>query len=138
MYVVRKKFKFEMAHRLISSFSKSCQNYHGHSYELEVFFKSDKLNNDGMVIDFGEIKERLKNLVDEFDHALVLNETDPVLKLFEQCETKIVKINYNPTAECMTKDFYDRIKKLLIHYSNIQLVKVRLHETNTGYAEYFE
>ena len=138
MYVVRKKFKFEMAHRLISSLSKSCQNYHGHSYILEVFFKSDTLNKDGMVIDFGEIKERLKQLVDDFDHALVLNEKDPVLKLFDQCLTKIVKVNYNPTAECMTKDFYDRIKYLIMNFGNVQLVKVRLHETDTGFAEYSE
>lgn len=136
MYTVRKKFMFEMAHRLMTSYTKECQNIHGHSYVLELFLSSIELNEDGMVIDFKEVKDKVKIYVDEFDHSLVLNSADKKWVDFvkeQNCKLKVV--NYNPTAENIAKDFYDSFRHLFPR--NISL-KVRLHETTTGWAEYGE
>ena len=132
MFTIRKEMKFEMAHRLVSSFHKPCQRWHGHSYVLELFFRSEELNDDGMVIDFAEVKAKIGDYVDSWDHIMVINKEDPHLdKMLETIPDGIKIVNYNPTAELMAKDMFEYIKDQIP-----QLYKVRLHETVTGYAEY--
>lgn len=55
MYQIRKKMRFEASHLLSKSYSKECQYIHGHSYIVEFFFRSDKLDENSMVIDFKKI-----------------------------------------------------------------------------------
>lgn len=139
MYKIRKKFKFEMAHVLDSSYSKECQKIHGHSYILEVFLCSDSLNKDGMLIDFKQLSQIVKYMiVDKFDHALIVSEKS--FPYFEENVSKyidgIFTVPYNPTAENMVRDIFDTLKT---HPSIGHLFyKIRLHETQTGYAEYKE
>ena len=141
MFTIRKEFKFEMAHRLVSSFHKPCQRPHGHSYVLELFFTSNELNEDGMVIDFAQVKDIIGEYVDSWDHIMVLKASDPLVDVLlgENIDKNIkaadgIKVvNYNPTAENMARDMYQYIKSVLP-----QLSKVRLHETTTGWAEYYE
>lgn len=134
MFVIRKKLKFECAHRLVSCYSKACSDtIHGHSYVVEVFFKSKELNEDGMVVDFGKIKDKLKDFIEQWDHALILHIEDPHQIELKKSNKKVICIATNPTAENMAYLFYKKIKD----YS-LPIWKVRIHETDTGYAEYFE
>lgn len=134
MFTIRKKFKFEAAHRLSSSYSKCCQGIHGHSYIVEVFFRSEHLNQDGMVIDFGLVSEKVKELFDAWDHALLLEAAEnPNITQTFQGVSKVVLTNWNPTAENMAREIYYRL-----YGSFPQLYKVRVHETDSGYAEYQE
>jgi 6-pyruvoyltetrahydropterin/6-carboxytetrahydropterin synthase len=130
MYSIRKKFRFEASHILSSSYSKACQSLHGHSYVVELFFWSKELNRDGMVIDFGEVKDIIGSLIEQFDHATV---TGPDTMLNLPAKSKRVHMTNNPTAENMARYFYERIKRLLP-----QLETVRVHETETGFAECYE
>lgn len=139
MYLIRKKINLEMAHRLTSAYSKSCTNIHGHSYILEVFCASEILNLDGMVIDFSEIKDSIKEIVDKYDHSLILSSIDPISNQIIEGKNvlkidtnKLIIVDYNPTAEEMAKDIYNQLRERLGN----ALHKVRLHETDTGYAEY--
>ena len=142
MFIVRKKFKIEYAHQLDDAFSSDCsKNIHGHSGIIEIFLKSNDLNIDGMVIDFGKIKFLIGDYIKSFDHALIISEKFiskyPSLKEHNE-KLKIVK--YNPTAEEMARDIYQYVKRVLDQenfYSGKMLYKVRFHETDTGYAEYF-
>ena len=136
MFIIRKIFKFEMAHQLKTCYSACCRDaIHGHHYLLELFFKSEKLDESGMVIDFGEVKEKLKEYINSWDHAIVMpNSFDSeYIDSLKKYNKKIKIVNYNPTAENMSNDIYDTIKKIFP-----QLSKVRLHETDTGYSEYYE
>lgn len=141
VFTIRKTFKFECAHRLVSSWSKKCQQIHGHSYKLELFLQSDKLNEDGMVIDFGQIKQLFQEELEIFDHQLVLSEEDPMLH-FMPIEIEIdgvVLVPFNPTAENMAKYFFDKLTELFYANEEIRHIKiksVRIHETETGWAEY--
>ena len=146
MYKIRKLFKFEAAHRLTSSYSKSCQKIHGHSYKLELILCSEELNEDGMVVDFGMVKDLLKNDLERFDHKFVISSEDADAKEIPNFGTAcsdlgIVVVPFNPTAENMAKYFYEIIWKKI--YENeelrgIEIEAVRIHETDTGYAEYTE
>jgi 6-pyruvoyltetrahydropterin/6-carboxytetrahydropterin synthase len=136
MFTIRKKFKFEMAHQLHKAYTDACAStVHGHSYICEVFFTSEKLDETGMVIDFTQVKDKIKEYINSWDHALVMCADMP----FEYINcllkyNKNLKITtYNPTAENMAKDIFDFIKKIIPTCS-----RVRLHETDTGYAEYFK
>lgn len=147
MYTIRKKFRFEAAHRLMTSYSQKCQKVHGHSYVAEVFLQSEQLNEDGMVIDFGKLKNKLAEVFDKFDHFVVLCAKDSFAIHMQNEEFAgmidfgLIMVDWNPTAENMAKYFYDEICTIL--YANedmrdAQLVKVRIHETETGWAEYGE
>ena len=135
MYTIRKKVKFEMSHVLNTSYSKACQQIHGHSYILEIFLRSNKLNADEMVMDFGEIKKYLWKIINRFDHKMVVSEAHDLAPKFADLAFAgmdgIMFVPYNPTAEAMAKDIFMELS------CNIQsLYKVRLHETDTGYAEF--
>jgi 6-pyruvoyltetrahydropterin/6-carboxytetrahydropterin synthase len=126
MYTIRKVLKFEAAHVLDSSYSKCCQQIHGHSYLVELYFRSETLNADGMVVDFGKVKEQARPFINQFDHALIMS--DKHLPPNGVC---IVEVPYNPTAENMARHFFEWLKPKLP-----SLFKVRFHETSTGYAEF--
>ena len=142
MFTIRKLFKVEYAHQLDSAFSSLCsENIHGHQGVIEVFFGSGYLNSDGMVIDFGKVKEYIKDYIMSFDHSLIVSKKliskYPELKKHNK---KLKVVDYNPTAEAMAEDIFNNIKELMkdILQSHLWLEKVRFHETDTGYAEYFE
>ena len=137
MYRIRKMFKFEAAHMLASSYSKCCQQLHGHSYKLEVFLTSSKLNNDGMVIDFGELKNQLAGFFDLIDHACFLPRSKKKMFRFPP-QGHIFLCKDIPTAENMAEEFFHVIKLGLKLKKGIKLEKVRVHETDTGYAEYWK
>lgn len=135
MYTIRKTFKFEMAHILSSSYSKECQEIHGHSYKLEIIISALALNSDGMVIDFKKLKEIVnQEIINKWDHTCLIEKDFWAVPGF-----KCVNTPYNPTAENMVKDVYDRLKPLLFsEIPSFVSLKIRLHETGTGYAEYYK
>jgi len=123
MYTIRKTFKFELAHRLNSAYSKCCLKWHGHSYKVEVFLQAKELNEDSMVMDFGELKNNIQHYIDQWDHSSLDGQL----------------LGWNPTAETMAKKMYDYISnRTLVAERRVTVKKVRVHETETGYAEYEE
>jgi len=138
MFTIRKLFKFEASHRLKTSYSKCCQLIHGHSYRVEVFLSSKKLNKDGTVIDFGMVKDIIKKFIEQFDHKLILCEDDNGFLNYIS-EENIIIIKTNPTAENMAQFFFRQIKNEFKRKKIKVLVKkIRVWETETGYAEYEE
>ncbi|MCD4734734.1 MAG: 6-carboxytetrahydropterin synthase [Bacteroidales bacterium] len=138
---VTKEFTFEMAHALLG-YDGACRFIHGHSYGLSVTVKGHPVdvNNhpkNGMVIDFGILKSIVKQeVVDKFDHALVLNKNTPedlIPKAGEMFD-KMIMADYQPTSENMVTDFAKRIISKLP--DGIKLVCIRLQETATSYAEW--
>lgn len=139
---ITKEFKFEMAHALMG-YDGPCKNIHGHSYALKVTVAGTPVNEPlhpklGMVMDFGDLKKIVRqSIIDEFDHALVLNSKMPgvlVDKMKEHFE-KIILLDYQPTSELMIVDFAKRIHTQLPE--NIELKYLLLRETVTSYAEWF-
>jgi len=134
MYTIRKQFKFEMAHQLLQAYSTACsEQIHGHSYLCEVFLASKKLDKTGMVVDFSAVKDKIGDYINSWDHALVMPSDMPneYLDCLSKFNVNLKIVDYNPTAEAMAKDIFDYIKK-----QKLPVVKVRLHETTTGWAEY--
>lgn len=141
MYTVRKKISVEYAHQLFTSYTNLChETIHGHSGIIELFMSCDKLNQDGMVIDFGEISNTIKNkIMEHYDHALFMPKMFPseYLDMIKKYNKRLTITDSNPTCEKFAEWIYWFVDHELKQINkNIKLEKVRFHETATGYAEY--
>ncbi|MFH1319329.1 MAG: 6-carboxytetrahydropterin synthase [Bacteroidota bacterium] len=143
MEVVRitKEFSFEMAHSLYGH-SGPCRNIHGHSYHLSVTVKGkpvkdQSLPQNGIVMDFGEIQSIAAKLIDEFDHALVINANSPhnELKDNKLFSDNIILFPDQPTCENLILHFAGKIKEVLP--DNINLHCLKLRETSSSYVEWY-
>lgn len=134
-----KEFDFEAAHAL-DGYSGKCKDIHGHSYHLTVTVigtpKSDTgISDCGMVIDFGEIKQLVKeHILTAFDHRLILRE-DSRFKGIESKNERVRYVPYQPTCENMLIEI---VEIMHAHMSKeVRLHKVSLRETRTSYAEWY-
>ncbi|MCU5460329.1 6-carboxytetrahydropterin synthase QueD [Bacillus cereus] len=122
--MVSKEFTFDAAHHL-HCYEGKCKNLHGHTYKV-VFGISGYVNEIGLAIDFGDIKEIWKNEIEIYLDHRYLNETLPAM---------------NTTAENMVVWIYEKMAEALIkdnranEYKGARVEFVRLFETPTSYAE---
>lgn len=120
--LVSKEFNFDAAHHL-HCYDGKCKNLHGHTYKV-VFGISGFVNDIGLAIDFGDIKEIWKEEIEVYLDHRYLNETLPKM---------------NTTAENMVVWIYEKMKEALNkrqdNYRGAQVEFVRLYETPTSYAE---
>ena len=89
MYYVSKKLEVSAAHRLDLSYDSKCANIHGHNWIIVVHCAAEKLNEDGMVVDFTHIKRDIHGYLDHgFLNAL---------------------LPFNPTAENIARWIVDTV-----------------------------
>ncbi|NHC40629.1 6-carboxytetrahydropterin synthase QueD [Bacillus sp. MM2020_1] len=122
--LVSKEFTFDASHHL-HCYEGKCKNLHGHTYRV-IFGLSGFVDDRGLMIDFGDIKEIWKNDIEIFLDHQYLNETLPFM---------------NTTAENMVVWIYEKMKEALTteerkhQYDGARVEFVRLFETPTSYAE---
>ncbi len=63
---------FAAAHNL-RNFRGKCENLHGHNWKVEVVLRGERLDESGMLVDFGEVKAITREALGELDHKY-LNE----------------------------------------------------------------
>jgi 6-pyruvoyltetrahydropterin/6-carboxytetrahydropterin synthase len=141
---ITKKFDFEAGHALYG-YDGKCKNVHGHSYKLSVTVIGVPISDVthvkyGMVIDFSDLKKIVNSeIVHLFDHATVFNKNTPHLELAMELEKRghnIILVDYQPTSEMMLVDFSEKIKKRLP--VNVKLHSLKLQETGTSHAEWYD
>jgi 6-pyruvoyltetrahydropterin/6-carboxytetrahydropterin synthase len=122
--LVSKEFTFDAAHHL-HCYEGKCKNLHGHTYTV-VFGISGFVDDIGLMIDFGDIKEIWEKEIEiHLDHRY-LNETLPAM---------------NTTAENMVVWIYEKMEislhsdEKLGSYQGARVEFVRLFETPTSFAE---
>ena len=57
MFTVIKRMEISAAHKLILPYRSKCATLHGHNWIITVYCRSERLNSDGMVVDFTQIKQ---------------------------------------------------------------------------------
>ncbi len=127
-----------MGHRL-SLHLGNCKHIHGHNYKVIVGIKSENLNDNGMVMDFSDLKKIVSKYLDTLDHALMVNDSDDdmISKILDVIpELKVVFIPYEPTAENMARDIYYCVKSDIPHH--IQVDYVTIYETDTSKATFMD
>lgn len=143
MIRITKTFTFETAH-VLYNYDGKCKNMHGHSYKLFVSVKGNPIDNienpkNGMVIDFGDIKKIVKEeIVNIWDHAVLINGNSPHIELGKDLENKghkVIFCNFQPTCENMLYEIANKIKNRLPEH--VSLAYLKLHETENSYGEWF-
>lgn len=116
LFEIRKTLTFEAAHRLPHvPEGHKCARLHGHSYAVTFVVRGPLNPKVGWVLDFSDIKERSKPLINRLDHYY-LNEIEGL---------------ENPTAEILAQWIFDR---LVIDIP--ELTQVIVGETCTSSAAY--
>lgn len=127
MYELTVKTRFAAAHSL-SDYNGSCARLHGHTWQVEVTFNGPDLDQTGMLIDFKEVKTKVKSIVDELDHVN-LNDLNPFKKGGVE----------NPTVENLARYIYKRLKlEFSDRERSVKVAVVRVWESPDASASYTE
>ena len=131
MYSVTKRIDFCYGHRLLD-YDGICKHPHGHNASAEIEVRTDALDKRNMVVDFTDIKRRIKGWIDrELDHRMILRRDDPLVDALQKLGEPVYLLESNPTVE--------RIARLLFDISREQglpVSRVTVWETPSSWATY--
>jgi 6-pyruvoyltetrahydropterin/6-carboxytetrahydropterin synthase len=143
---ITKEVRWEAAHRLFDptlSIEENrdqygpCARAHGHSYRLQVTVAKGQLPKDGMVVNFTKLKKILQaNVVDIFDHKLLLTTGDPLVNLLKE-EEGLVLFDEPTTCEHQVKIIRNNLVEPLKE-AGVKLVRLRLWETANSFCDWIE
>lgn len=133
MYEIVKSVSFCYGHRLLN-YVGPCQNLHGHNARVDILLASEQLDERGMVMDFGEVRDTIKQWIDStLDHTMLLSKGDPLIEVFEERGEKFYLMQDNPTAENIAKLIYQYAQR-----AEFPVASVTLWESETSFARYSE
>jgi 6-pyruvoyltetrahydropterin/6-carboxytetrahydropterin synthase len=104
-----------------------------------------------MVCDFKTVKLAMSDYLKKFDHAMVVNSDDPVVKSMDPVSERIISLEKtDPTTEVLAKLFYDHLHTQMNSRNvwtddrgntyrfppGLVLERVRVWETSTSWGEY--
>ena len=113
---------FSAAHHL-RGYGGDCANPHGHNWVVDVYVMCDKLNEIGIGIDFRDIKNAVKAILEKLDHS-DLN----VLPQFQ---------SQNPSSENIAKYLYRELTSRL-NVQGVRVTKLRVSESPNCSVLYWE
>lgn len=145
---IAKSFTVETGH-LLTKHPGACRFPHGHSRTIEIIVVSDTLDACDMVCDFKALKAAAAATVARFDHSFALNTADPNFATLRAIYgDRIVPFaDADPTSEVLAREIFRAVRAQLAVVSadatyavppGVRLERVRLTETATSWAEYWE
>ena len=120
MFEIRVQGDIASSHQL-PGYNGPCRNLHGHTWKIEVTVMGEKLDSLGLVVDFKELKIKLKKVLDPLDHQH-LNDLDAFKRI-------------NPTTENIARHIYRAFAPLC---QPLKLKEVRVWESETASVVYYE
>ena len=110
---------FAAAHQL-RMVAKQCESLHGHNWKVEVCVAGEDLNDAGVLIDFGELKSYVSEIIQELDHKF-LNE----LPYFDGA----------PSSEKIAVHIAEHLEKK-IKPQNLRVTRITTWESDNAAATY--
>lgn len=127
MYGLKTESCFDAAH-FLTNYNGKCENLHGHRWRVVAYLETEALQTEGekkdMVIDFGDFKNALRQLTEEFDHSFIVEEGSlmpETIKCLEAEEFTLSIVPFRTTAENMAKYFYDCLVDMGLPASMIEV-----------------
>ncbi|MDL2274627.1 6-carboxytetrahydropterin synthase QueD [Desulfosarcina sp. OttesenSCG-928-G10] len=121
MFELKVLSDFSAAHQL-AMVAKKCENLHGHNWRVEVCVRGDRLNDAGVLMDFGILKAHIREVMEQLDHRF-LNE----LPCFEKTP---------PSSENIAVYIADALKARITE-PGVQVSRVTTWESDNACATYF-
>jgi 6-pyruvoyltetrahydropterin/6-carboxytetrahydropterin synthase len=114
------------AGHFLRNYKGKCENPHGHNYKVRVTLAGRELDKAGLLLDFKDLREVMKQVIDRLDHQMI-NEIEPFTVV-------------NPSAENLAKYFYDETNVRLKNVTSgrVFVKDVTIYETDTTTAKYSE
>ena len=135
---INKQFTFHASHRL-PNHDGLCRNLHGHTYRMEVFVTGvirpvSGDSDEGMVLDFGELKDIYAEMIEPLVEHRHLNES--LKGVLPEGDDNALTTSENLAS--WMRDVFVGVYQEAGVYGNalpIRSIAVRLWETPTSYAE---
>lgn len=122
MFEARVTVEIAAAHHL-RGYRGKCENAHGHNYKVQATVCSGDLDQTGLSIDFGVLREKLATVAGRFDHT-DLNRLPEFEKL-------------NPSSENLARVIYRGLAEALAG-EQVELLSVSVWETTGSSVTYHE
>ncbi len=94
-----------------------CKDMHGHNYRVQLFVQGTALTDIGMLVDYGDLKAALMDVLQPFDHQ-VLNDHVP----------------FSPTAELLSRHVFQVLSTRFAPRARVSRVVV--WETDHSFSAY--
>ena len=131
MFRVTRQIDFCYGHRLLN-YEGKCRYLHGHNGRALIALEQPQLDERGMVLDFGDIKQVVSRWIDDhLDHRMILCREDPAISALRDLGEPLFLMDENPTAENIAKLIFD-----ITAESGFPVVEVQLWETPRCFATY--
>lgn len=125
MYILKTEAAFDSAH-FLSGYNGKCANLHGHRWVISAETASERLIASGqlrgMITDFSYIKNDLKALADEFDHAFIYEKgtlKNTTVAALNEENFRLIEVDFRPTAENFAEYFYNRLSEIGYNVSSV-------------------
>jgi 6-pyruvoyltetrahydropterin/6-carboxytetrahydropterin synthase len=122
MYEVKVITHFAAAHQL-RNFKGKCEQLHGHNWKVEVTLQGESLTDEGLLIDFREVRDITNGILEELDHSF-LNEL-PAFK------------DQNPSSENIAAYIFKQLQSRL-NSKEVRVSFLTAWESDTACASYGE
>jgi 6-pyruvoyltetrahydropterin/6-carboxytetrahydropterin synthase len=123
VFEVSVRGEFSAAHMLMEIGGK-CENLHGHNFKVDLHVRALRLTDEGIVVDFRELKRRLRAILSGLDHKN-LNDLTPFA-------------GKSPSSERIAEYIYHEIKDDIAASGGIVALRVDVWESDTSRASYWE
>ena len=131
MFQVSKTIYFNYGHRLLgegpaaketSDGRHKCSHLHGHSARVEIQMSVAKLNAQGMVVDFFDIKNTIGAWIENsLDHKMILWKKDPLAEILLKAGEPVVLVDENPSAEMLARWIFRETRNMKLPVSRVTL-----------------
>lgn len=139
MITITKKFiNYPAAHRL-PFHDGLCHYLHGHDWSFDLTFTSEKVDDNGFILDFGKMQFIKDWLEANFNHTALISVQDPEVELFKTLGGKGVLrpvLLRFPSCEGIARHVFDGVTALLrVHTSDrVRLVRAVVWEDSKNSA----
>jgi 6-pyruvoyltetrahydropterin/6-carboxytetrahydropterin synthase len=140
------RVEWDMGHRL-PNHGGLCRNLHGHRYAAEVTLRGGISDDpgaadEGMVMDFGPVKDMVRQLLVERDHRFLIAQSDSLVQAMSHLPG-VMPVPYVPTAENIAADLLRAVRHQLTELLEregylggaVTVSRLRLYETPTSWAD---
>lgn len=145
--LIEKRFQFKNQHIVRNCSSERCRfSHHAHTYQVFIELTSDKLDNGGMIEDFGLLKGTIKTFISMFDNSWTVWNKEPVeyKDYVTRMTDRIIFTPHSPSAEFFSILFFKVIQQILDQTvwnngeGNVKLNRVKVYETLSGCAKCYQ
>lgn len=97
-----------------------CSHLHGHSACVEIEMVNSKLNQQGMVVNFFDVRKTIGAWIEKnLDHRMILSKKDPLVQVLRRAGEPVVALDGNPTAEMLARWIFQESRRMKLPVSKV-------------------